>query len=60
MTVSLVMTSSPETGADEPTRRLAASRRDVNSTCVLNALRNLTSPAIWHPAVVEITDAPVM
>src|SRR5262245_6563698 len=60
MTVSLVMTSCPETDAVELTRRHAASRREARSSCVLNALRMATSRVIWHPVVEEITDASVM
>src|SRR4029453_1743228 len=60
MTVSLVITSCPETDAVELTRRQAASRRAVKSTCVLNALRKEMSTVIWHPVVVEVTDASVM
>src|SRR5512138_3874073 len=62
MTVSLVMTSCPDAGAVALAlaRRHAASRRDVKRTCVLNALRKATSTVIWHPAVVEVTDALVI
>jgi hypothetical protein len=51
------MTSWPETDSVELTRRQVASRRDVKSICVLNAL---PSTVIWHPVVVEVTDTSVM
>src|SRR2546427_83903 len=54
MTVSLVMTSWPETDAVEPTSRQAASRREVKSPCVLKALRRATSKAIWKHDMEEI------
>jgi hypothetical protein len=54
------MTSWPETDAVELTRRQAASRREVKSTCVLNTLRRASSTVVWHPVVVEVIDASVM